>query len=434
MSVQLKNRGGASALVTAVLILLAPAPNALAQCGVGGDFTGQCINLEWQPADQTVIVGETAEIALYATSVNDIDQPIGGIDMILVWDDHTVLSLAGTDDNGPYSWLQSWFPNDSALDGLNNDCGVDLFCDPFTYMPFNDGTAFYQAISTPAAALATPEGLLVTTLQFTALQEGTVQVSMPASCEAIYGPDSGCFAQTRVAGPPEAGVTTASIAPPVTIEVLNCFPPTAVVEGSRYLAVTPEDAGGDVAIRLVGTDPEVACVSTYVQANGTLAPTPVYLPPGPSGWDTVHVRGEDLIGSMTYDVVADCDPSDPGSKFSDPVPVTMWRFGDTNVDSVVDFVDITMVVDGFRNVWGTPICCTTDVDCAVLGPLSFCNTAWIGCQTPEVTPGRCQSTFVNLDLKGGFNCLPDTVVDFVDITAAVDAFRNIPDPCLGVCP
>lgn len=432
MSVRMKNWG--VSVPVFVLCLFAIVQRSSAQCGVGGDYSGSCVSLEWRPANQTVIVGQTAEIGLYAVSVNAIDQPVLGMDVILVWDDPNVVRLAGNNDNGPYGWMNSFFPDDRALDRLNADCGLDIFCDPFSYMPYNDGNALYFAAATPQPAQAPSGGLLVTTFQFEALSEGIAQVAMPASCEDIFGAGSGCHSQTRVAGLPAAGVITASIGPPATVEVLNCLPPLVVSEGARYLAVTPAEVGDEVAVRVVGVDLDVSCILAYVQANGALGTDPVYLPPGPSGWDTVHVRGGELVGGMSYMVLADCDPSAPQTKFSDPVAATTWRLGDVNNDGVVDFVDITMIVDGFRNVFGTPFCCTTDVDCTVLGPLSFCNTDWLGCQSPVVTPGRCQSSVVNLELKGGFGCVPDGVVDFVDITAGVDAFRNVPDPCRIVCP
>ncbi len=428
-----KDSRGVAALVF-VSCLVATARSSYAQCGVGGDFSGRCVNLEWRPALQTVLVGETAEIGLYAVSVNQFNQPVMGIDTIVVWDGPAALALVDKVDNGPYSWMFSLFPDDRALDGLNADCGADVFCDPFTYMPFNDGDAFYSAASTPQPALATPEGLLVTTIRFEALNAATVEVAMPASCEEIFGAGSGCFASTRVVGPPGTGVITASVGPPAAVEVINCPSPTVEVEGSRYIAVTPVETGSLVAILVIGADPEVSCVSAYVQEASALGADPAYLPPGPTGWGTIHVHGDDLIGDATYTIMADCDSANPGTRFSDPVNVTTRRFGDASGDRVIDFIDITMIVDGFRNVWGTPVCCTVDADCSVLGPLSICNTTWEGCRTPIVTPGRCQSSFVNVDLKSGFGCHPDGVVDFIDITACVDAFRNVPSPCQTICP
>ena len=143
-------------------------------------------------------------------------------------------------------------------------------------------------------------------------------------------------------------------------------------------------------------------------------------------------------GTYVYAVQTDCDPDNPGTSLSEPVEVTLRRYGDVGgghgPDGIVDFIDITMIVDGFRNVWGTPVCCTTNADCAAFGPLSFCNTDWPGCQNP-VTPGRCQSAYVNVDLATAPpSCVPNAIVDFIDIASAVDAFRNVPIACTAVCP
>ncbi|MCP4248335.1 MAG: hypothetical protein GY778_14910, partial [bacterium] len=72
-------------------------------------------------------------------------------------------------NNGPYAWLPSGFFDDSGGDGLNNT--------------FDDGLAYYPAAGNfQSPALATPEGLLVTTFQFLALQEttGTIVDILPS--------------------------------------------------------------------------------------------------------------------------------------------------------------------------------------------------------------------------------------------------------------
>ena len=133
------------------------------------------VNLEWRGrvCQQTVESGETVEIGLYAVSDDDTDQPFLGIQAVFAWDP-TALQFQGKIDNGPYSWSPSWFPDDSDLEGLNADCGSDVFCDPYSSTPYNDGDAYYAAFGQFAPnppPYATPEGLLVTTLVFTA---GTV--------------------------------------------------------------------------------------------------------------------------------------------------------------------------------------------------------------------------------------------------------------------
>ena len=92
------------------------------------------VNLEWRPAEQTVLKGDTVEISLYAVSDDPIaDQPFSIIEAILLWEP-SHLELLGKEDNGPYDWLASSFPDDSgsAFDGLNY---------PFTGLPSNDGHA-----------------------------------------------------------------------------------------------------------------------------------------------------------------------------------------------------------------------------------------------------------------------------------------------------
>jgi len=121
------------------------------------------IDLEWRPLSQTVNVGDTVNIGLYAVASQD--QETAGMRLCLQWDP-IYLSLLGVDNNGPYTWNFSGF---DAGDPLNQ--------------PLTDGDGLYRAmmqLGTPA--VATPAGLLVTTLQFQALTEtpGTL-LTIPAT-------------------------------------------------------------------------------------------------------------------------------------------------------------------------------------------------------------------------------------------------------------
>jgi hypothetical protein len=128
------------------------------------------IDLEWRPETQTVLVGSTVSIGLYAVSDDpDSSQSIAAMDVILNWDPD-FLMLVGNVDNGPYDWSFSGFQDDSGLDGLND-----------TWL---DGDALYTAHAQLGGdpAWATPEGLLVTTFQFTALAETSATIlSIPES-------------------------------------------------------------------------------------------------------------------------------------------------------------------------------------------------------------------------------------------------------------
>ncbi len=119
------------------------------------------VHLEWRPGTQQVGVGDYVYIGLYAVSDDGTDQAVGGVDAILSWDPR-VLSLLGHENNGPYQWMLSWFPDDSGLDGLNDT--------------WSNGNAFYQCLRKAAPNLpaeATPEGLLVTTFVFEAVGPAT---------------------------------------------------------------------------------------------------------------------------------------------------------------------------------------------------------------------------------------------------------------------
>ncbi len=46
-----------------------------------------------------------------------------------------------------YDWSGTTFQNDCGGDLINADCGPDTCCDPFTGLPFNDGTATVNALA-----------------------------------------------------------------------------------------------------------------------------------------------------------------------------------------------------------------------------------------------------------------------------------------------
>ncbi len=120
--------------------------------------TAGVIDLEFRPSFQVVAPGETVSVGLYAVSADATDDVISVMDVVLTWDP-TFLSLQGVVNNGPYNWLSSGLPF-NAIGDLN----VDL----------TDGDATYTARSRFApqpSAMATSTGLLVTTIQFTAVVE-----------------------------------------------------------------------------------------------------------------------------------------------------------------------------------------------------------------------------------------------------------------------
>ncbi|UCC31966.1 MAG: hypothetical protein JSU86_06740, partial [Phycisphaerales bacterium] len=150
------------------------------------------------------VAGETVEIELYVVSETGTDQPISAISVIFTWDSSR-LELQGNVDNGPYSWLVSGFPDDSGLDGLNDT--------------FLDGNALYEALVLPAPnppAVATADGLLVTTLQFRALASGTAQVE-------IIGAFGQSTKTTVVDGETFGLDITGQLGPPVPVDIIECL-------------------------------------------------------------------------------------------------------------------------------------------------------------------------------------------------------------------
>ena len=117
------------------------------------------INLELRALPEPCS-SQYVQIDLYAVSDSSQNQSIAAMDVILVWDP-TVLKLLGVGQVGqyPYNWLFSGFPNDHALDGLNDT--------------WDDGNALYEALAQLGSpAWATPDGLRVVTFKFKKLIVG----------------------------------------------------------------------------------------------------------------------------------------------------------------------------------------------------------------------------------------------------------------------
>lgn len=130
--------------------------------GVGGVVTCAAaaeVDLVWSPPTRAVLVGTVFEIDLFAVTENGQQQTIAAMDVVLTWDPQRLL-LLGMVDNGPYDWLSSGF-------GLRDPGGLNE--------SLLDGDAQYTALSALGnPAVATANGLLVTTIQFFALSEADV--------------------------------------------------------------------------------------------------------------------------------------------------------------------------------------------------------------------------------------------------------------------
>ncbi len=433
---------------------------------VGGPVDG-CVDLELRAPAGPFHVGDILDIELHAIPDGSCPppapgsgcpvgtQPINSISAVFTWDP-AFFELAdpaetgvpnpqdpcgdpdpcvdGCGESGKYDWGTSLYPNDCLGDCINS---------PGTGLPANDGNAVYLSFASlcedpgpvpPACAPAA--GLMVTNLKFKA-------IAVTAGPTAIALEDCILQTRTKIVGGSTGSDVMGSLGAPLLLEVqclsdddcplgpcvngecVTCPTPLVEVIGSRYLAVTPSEDVPEVAIRVSGAQSsDVDCVSGWVSTSGVMRADPVYQPPGPAGWDTIFVFGEKLVGGGTYDVYADCNPSSPGDDQSVPVSVTMWRWADTDGNTIVNIIDAVKALDAFSGLFHT-IPCETDGGCFLVPPAFFCDQ--------EV--GLCLwTTRQNTDIISEVGCTPNGVVNIFDVLNILDGFSGLPDPCLVSCP
>jgi hypothetical protein len=190
-------------------------------------------------------------------------------------------------------------------------------------------------------------------------------------------------------------------------------PPVAVVEGGRYLTVTPPAPVVPIAL-LVSGDPNdavVSCFSAYVQNDGSLSTTPVFQTT--EEWGTTSVIDERVVPGTAYHL--QCDYGEPGAPvLSRPRVVTTEAWGDTvgeftgsgwtPPDGTIGIMDIVAIVDKFRDLPTAP-------------PIYWVDLIGLG--------------------SSGVECAPDQRIDIIDAVGAVDAFggktywesMGCPQPC-----
>ena len=140
--------------ILAVMLLVAPA-SAL-------------VDLELRPVQNVVDLGDVAKIELYAVS-DDEDQTTAAADVVLMWPNDSV-DFIGNDDTGAVELLSSGFPMPDPF-GLNDDMA--------------DGTGLYVAFAPLGDPVdPTPEGTLLTTIEFEATAAGIAEFSILPSHES----------------------------------------------------------------------------------------------------------------------------------------------------------------------------------------------------------------------------------------------------------
>lgn len=152
------------------------------------------VDLEFRPATQKVAVGEVVRAGLYAVSDHPTDSEfVAAIDMVFSWNPDELL-LLGLDETDAVPLLASAFLFDD-LFGLNET------------IPPADGNGFYLAFAELETAIeATPEGALITTFEFEALQAAT---DSPITIETELQVEENPPGRTRVlaADPPGVDIT-----------------------------------------------------------------------------------------------------------------------------------------------------------------------------------------------------------------------------------
>ncbi len=189
--------------------------------------------------------------------------------------------------------------------------------------------------------------------------------------------------------------------PPTTlgkwyIDNLRIVEPGGVASGataSRYLAITPAPNDVPVAVLVSGYlgNPGVACFTGYVQAEGDLAPTPVFQMS--DVWGTINVSAAEILPSTSY--MIQIDSGTPGTPIlSTPVVVTTAPFGEVDGAPGVDSDDIACTLAAFQGNFEECSLWATDV--------------------------------------GG--CTPNATVDLDDILFVINAFDGQPFSCPVPCP
>ena len=151
------------------------------------------VDLELRAGRETFGMGSVVDVGLYA--VSEEGTVFSALDVLITWDPAVLELSEPAIDDGPHDWnFVFGFLSDEQLDRLNADCGGDVFCDPYTELPFNDGDAMFQAASF-SSATPTAEGILVATFRFNALSE------TPLTEIAVVETLGGQYAVTRVLPP-----------------------------------------------------------------------------------------------------------------------------------------------------------------------------------------------------------------------------------------
>jgi hypothetical protein len=126
--------------------------------------------------------------------------------------------------------------------------------------------------------------------------------------------------------------------------------------------------------------------------GGTLGPNPVYKLP--ADWGVPKVRGQQIRPGSSYVVHTECTVSGQPA-LSAGTRGSTWKWGDLDHDADADALDIVNVVDGFKGTFAAGM------------------------------------TFEQINV---WACKPDEVINALDVSVTVDAFKGFAYPCAMTCP
>ena len=158
----------------------------------------------------------------------------------------------------------------------------------------------------------------------------------------------------------------------------ECETPQVTVHGSRYLSVDPPASDSPFALHITSQD--FPCLAIYAMADGSTGGAPVYRTS--DEWGHVHVHGWEIVPGRRYEVRIEL----PGGFHGPTAQTTTWPFGETNNMNNVSFADISLIVAAFRGDFSQ-----TRIESVDIAPAS-----------------------------------PNGIVEFMDVSMAVDAFRGLP--------
>ncbi len=170
----------------------------------------------------------------------------------------------------------------------------------------------------------------------------------------------------------------------------NAIPISPIVQAisGRHIRVTPRPVADDIApVALHVTSPDWPCLDQWINESGALVPFASRVFKTSADWGTVLMHDPDVVPSSTYVVTAEC-----GTYVSAPGSDDTHLWADINNDGIMDFEDLSLLVNAFRGFFVLPL------------------------QAYDLYP-----------------CVPSGHVDFSDIAWAVDAFRGKPYPCSLPC-